>query len=40
MQLKYSPIHNTSVLVISGNKGQDAFVAKVFGQLKETDLLT
>ena len=40
MQLKYSPIHNTSVLVISGNKGEDAFVAKVFGQLKETDLLT
>ncbi|MBF6029558.1 M10 family metallopeptidase C-terminal domain-containing protein [Pseudomonas sp. P115] len=40
MQLKYSPIHDASVLVISGNQGEPAFVAKVFGKLKETDLVT
>ncbi|KAA6175057.1 hypothetical protein F3K53_20585 [Pseudomonas veronii] len=40
MQLKYSPTTNTSVLVISGNPSEPAFVAKIFGQLKETDLLS
>lgn len=40
MQLKYSPTHDASVLVIAGDKGEPAFVAKIFGKLKETDLVT
>ncbi|MGF6097425.1 M10 family metallopeptidase C-terminal domain-containing protein [Pseudomonas sp. 18175] len=40
IQLNYSPDHNASVLVISGNKGQPAFVARIEGRLKETDLVT
>lgn len=40
MQLKYSPTHDASVLVICGNQGEPAFVAKVFGKLKEADLVT
>jgi len=40
MQLKYSRAHNASVLVISGNQGEPALVAKIFGQVKENDLLT
>ncbi|NVZ72861.1 M10 family metallopeptidase C-terminal domain-containing protein [Pseudomonas costantinii] len=40
IQLKYSRPNNASVLVISGNQGEPAFVAKIFGQVKEKDLLT
>ena len=40
MQLKYSPTQDASVLVISGNQGEPAFVAKIFGKIKETDLVT
>jgi len=40
MQLKYSRAHNASVLVIAGNQGEPALVAKIFGQVKENDLLT
>lgn len=39
MQLKYSPTHDASVLVISGSRGDPAFVAKIYGQFKETDLV-
>ncbi|MGX5796948.1 M10 family metallopeptidase C-terminal domain-containing protein [Pseudomonas sp. E2-15] len=39
MQLKYSRENNASVLVISGIKGEPALVAKIFGQVKEKDLL-
>ena len=40
MQLRYSPNQDASVLIISGNKDEPAFVAKVFGKLKETDVVT
>lgn len=40
MQLRYSRENNASVLVISGPPGEPPFVVKVFGQLKENDLLT
>ncbi len=39
MQLKYSPTHDASVLVISGNRGDPAFVAKIVGKFRETDLV-
>lgn len=39
MQLKYSPTHDASVLVISGNQGDPAFVAKIVGKFRETDLV-
>lgn len=39
MQLKYSRENNATVLVISGNKGEPALVAKIFGHVKEKDLL-
>jgi hypothetical protein len=38
--VKYSNLTETSVLAISGNNGEPAFVAKVFGKLTEKDLLT
>lgn len=40
IQLKYSRANNASVLVISGDRGEPALVAKVFGEVKEKDLLT
>ena len=40
MLLKYSPATQTSVLVISGDKGAPAFVAKIFGEVRESDVLT
>lgn len=39
MHLKYSPTHDASVLVIAGNLGEPAFVAKIVGKFKETDLV-
>ncbi|WDU65254.1 M10 family metallopeptidase C-terminal domain-containing protein [Pseudomonas poae] len=39
MQLHYSHAHNASVLVISGNRGELPFVAKVFSPLKESDVI-
>lgn len=40
MLLKYSPANDASVLLISGEKDKPAFVAKIFGKFKETDLVT
>ena len=39
MHMKYSPTHDASVLVISGNLGEPAFVAKIVGKFKESDLV-
>ncbi len=38
IQLHYSRAKNTSVVSVSDNRGQTAFVVKVFGQVKERDL--
>lgn len=40
MQLRYSPSQDASVLVITGSKDEPAFVAKAFGKLRETDVVT
>lgn len=38
VMLNHSPAHNSTVVVVSGNQGEPAFVAKVFGRVKEQDL--
>ncbi|MGE1156487.1 M10 family metallopeptidase C-terminal domain-containing protein [Pseudomonas kitaguniensis] len=40
IQLKYSRENNASVLVVSGNRGTPALVAKIFGHVKDKDLVT
>ncbi|WP_167496654.1 M10 family metallopeptidase C-terminal domain-containing protein [Pseudomonas kairouanensis] len=40
MLLRYSPTNDASVLLISGEKDEPAFVAKIFGKFKQTDLIS
>lgn len=40
IQLKYSREHNASVLVVTGNRGTPALVAKIFGHVTDKDLVT
>ncbi|MGR3889825.1 M10 family metallopeptidase C-terminal domain-containing protein [Pseudomonas sp. 1152_12] len=39
IHVKYSRANNASVLVSSGNRGEPALVATIFGQVKEKHLL-
>ena len=40
IQIHYSPAHNTSVVTIAGNPGEPPFVAKIFGEVRYSNLTT
>lgn len=40
VQIHYSPAHNTSVVMISGNPGESPFVVKALGEVRYGNLIT